>query len=133
MKVFVSMKIPRGDSELLRFAVMVTEVIHQAGFIPFIATDEITKRNLTDPNEFMPFVRRHVETSDLMIVLNHPGLRGGLIELGIAYANDIPVWLCNQSGQRVSSSAVGCAELTIEFNDYEDLMQQLRVHLLCFN
>lgn len=133
MKVFVSMKTPRGDSELYRLAALVTEVIHQVGFIPFVATDEITKLDLTDPNEFMPFVREHCETSDLMVVLYHPELRGGLIELGVAYSNDIPVCLCYQSGQRVSSSASGCADLTIEFNDYEDLMQQLSVYLRSFN
>jgi hypothetical protein len=127
------MKTPRGDSELHRLATLVTEVIHLAGFIPFVATDEITKQGLTNPKEFMPFVKRHGETSDLMIVLYHPELRGGLIELGIAYANEMPVWLCYRSGQKVSSSASGCADLQIEFNDYEDLLQQLSVHLGRFN
>jgi hypothetical protein len=68
MEVFVSMITPRGDSELHRLATLVTEVILQAGFISFVATDEITELGLTDPNELMPFVRQHCETSDLMIV-----------------------------------------------------------------
>jgi hypothetical protein len=64
-----------------------------------------------------------------MIVLYHPELRGGLIELGLAYAQSIPIWLCYPSGQRVSSSALGCADLTIEYVDIESLQKQLSTNL----
>ncbi len=129
MKVFISMKIPRGDEELDHLAVLTAEVVRQAGFEPFVAADEIAKRGLTCPKDFMPFARKQAETSDLMIVLYHPGLRGGLIELGIAYANDIPVWLCFQTGQSVSSSASGCADLTVEYTRLEDIRNLLSVNL----
>ena len=129
MKVFISMKVPRGDEELDRLAVLTAEVVRQAGFESFVAMDEIAKRGLTCPKDFMPFVREHAKTSDLMIVLYHPELRGGLIELGIAYANDIPVWLCYQTGQNVSSSASGCAELTVEYTHLEHIRDLLSVNL----
>jgi hypothetical protein len=129
MKIFVSLKVPRGDAALEQLAALTTEVIRQAGHIPFVAPQEIAERGLTDPKKFMPFVELQVATSDLMIVLYHPELRGGLIELGLAYACGIPIWLCYPSGQRVSNSALGCADLTIEYADLEDLQKQLSTHL----
>ena len=132
MKIFVVLKAPRGDDELDRLADLVAKVVHQSGHEPFIATKEITHQGLTDPKAFMPFARQHVETSDLMIVLYHPELRGGLIEIGIAYANDIPVWLCHKSGEKVSSSALGCVDLKIEYTSLEMLRRALTANLRQF-
>jgi hypothetical protein len=133
MKIFIVLKVPRGDAELERLADLVTEVVRQSGHEPFVATYEIAHQGLTDPKAFMPFARQHVETSDLMIVLYHPELRGGLIEIGIAYGKDIPIWLCYKPGEKISSSACGCAELTIEYKNLEELQRNLIANLREFN
>ena len=91
MKVFVAMKVPRADAELRQAAVMLAETISSSGNQPFVATDEIAKRGLTAPQDFMPFARQNLLDSDLVIVLYHPELRGGLIEAGMAYAQGIPI------------------------------------------
>jgi hypothetical protein len=129
MKVFISMKVPHGDSNLEQLAMLTAEIVRQAGHDPFTATEEILNQGLSNPKEFMPFAKYHVETSSLVIVLYHPELRGGLIELGLAYANDIPIWLCHKPGQRISSSALGCAEKTIEYTSLEDLRSTLSTHM----
>ena len=63
-----------------------------------------------------------------MIVLDHPELRGGLIELGLAYAQRIPIWLVFQPGGKVSSSALGCSELTLEYTCLEDLRKNFSMY-----
>ena len=73
----------------------------------------------------MPFVRRHILGSDLMIIIYDPELRGGLIEQGIAYANDIPVWLAHAKEHRVSSSVLGCADLVLAYSNAGELGAQL--------
>ena len=125
MKIFIAMKVPRGDKDLRLTADLVTAAVKSAGHQPFLATDEIARRGLTDPREFMPFVRGHLHSANLAIVINHPELRGGLIEAGMAYAWDIPIWLCCKPGERVSSSMRGCADVTIEYRTLENLQDQL--------
>ena len=129
MKIFVSLKVPRGDAELEQLVALTRDAILQKGHEPFVAPDQIAAQDLTDPKDFMPFVRQQAATSDLMIVLYHSELRGGLIEMGLAYAQGIPIWLCYPSGQRVSSSALGCADLTIEYISLEDLREKIFNHL----
>jgi nucleoside 2-deoxyribosyltransferase len=133
MKIFLVVKVPRGDTELERLADIVAEVAHQSGHEPFVATYEISNQGLTDPKAFMPFARQHVESSDLMIVLYHPELRGGLVELGIAYANNIPVWLCCKTGEKISSSARGCAGLILEYRSPNELRMKLATNLRQYN
>lgn len=129
MKIFISLKVPREDAELNQLADLTTEVLLQAGQEPFIAAHEIADQGLTDPEDFMPFVRQHTAECDLMLVLYHPELRGGLIELGMAYANHIPVWLCHKSGENVSSSARGCADLMIAYKTLGELRANLTTSL----
>ena len=121
------MKVPRADAELRQAADMLAETIASAGHQPFLATDEIAKRGLTDPQDFMPFARQNLLDSDLVILLYHPELRGGLIEAGMAYAQDIPIWLCHRTGERVSSSMRGCADVTIEYEGLDDLQKMKSV------
>ena len=78
----------------------------------------------------MPFVRGHLRCADLVILLNHPELRGGLIEAGMAYAWDIPIWLCHKPGERVSSSMRGCADVTIEYTTLDELHDKLSDQLI---
>ena len=47
--------------------------------------------------------------------------RGGLIEEGIAYAAGVPIWLLHCRGQRVSTSALACAERVIEYENLDDI------------
>jgi len=129
MKIFVGMKVPRTNKELRLAADMLAATVKSTGHQPFVATDEIAHHGLTDPKDFMPFVREHIYDADLLILLNHPDLRGGLIEAGMAYAWDIPIWLCHQPGERVSSSLRGCADETIEYATLDDLQHKLSLLL----
>ena len=64
-----------------------------------------------------------------MFVFYLPELRGGLIELGITYANQIPIWLCHKAGERVSTSALGCAVIITKYRSLADLKKQFTTHL----
>ena len=129
MQVFISMKAIRGDAELDALADQVSDAVVEAGHLALVATREIARLGYSAPAEFMPYVRRQIEVCDLMLVLYHPDLRGGLIELGLAYARGIPIWLWSPVGTYVSSSARGCADLRIEYSSLPDLTSQLKT---CF-
>ena len=129
MKIFISIKVPRADKELRLAADLLSAAVKSAGHQPFLATDEIAKRGLTDPQDFMPYARQNLLDADLVILLYHPNLRGGLIEAGMAYAHDIPIWLCHRPGERVSSSTRGCAAVTIEYDGLDDLQDKLSSRL----
>ena len=64
MKIFVSLKVPRGDAKLEQLALLIRDIIQRTGHEAFIANDVITRQELTDPKDFMPYVRRHVEDCD---------------------------------------------------------------------
>lgn len=130
MNIFVAMKVPRADKELRLAADLLAAIIKRSGHQPFVATDEIARRGLSDPREFMSFVRERLRGADLVIILNHPELRGGLIEAGMAYAWHIPIWLCHKPGERVSSSLHGCANVTIEYGTLDDLRDRLSCQLI---
>jgi len=125
MKIFISLKVPRGDAGLESIITHLTDAIHTAGHTSFIATEEITSAGLTASQGFMPFVRENLADTDLFIVVYHPELRGGLIEVGIAYERRIPIWLCHKADEKVSSSMLGCADMTIEYNDVDDLSEKV--------
>jgi len=129
MKAFVSLKFSRGDNELEQLALMMQDTIRQAGYEAFVASREIASQGLTNPKDFMPFVRQQVEDCDLMIVLYHPDLRGGLVELGLAFARGIPIWLCHKPCEKISTSALGCTELTLEYSSLADLRKKLLINL----
>ena len=130
MEIFISQKVPRGDEELRLISDPLLATIKSAGHQPFFATDEIARADLTDPKEFMPFVRKHLADTDLFIVIYHPELRGGLIEAGIAYERRIPIWLCHKKGEKVSSSMLGCADIVITYNDVDDLKEKIKQRFL---
>jgi hypothetical protein len=125
MKIFISMKVPRSDETLRLAADLLAATVKATGHQPFLATAEIAESGLSDPREFMPFVREQLRNTDLFLLLNHSELRGGLIEAGMAYAWDIPIWLCHQPGECVSSSMRGCADVTIEYETLDDLQVEL--------
>jgi nucleoside 2-deoxyribosyltransferase len=129
MQVFVVIKVPRGQFERTEMAQAVCQALQSSGHEVFLAYQEIEQRGISDPHQFMPLVREQIRRSDLMIILYDAELRGGLIEEGIAFADGIPVWLAHRRGERVSSSALGCAESVVEYNDLNELEQQLRMRL----
>ena len=128
MKIFVAIRQPRHDLTAGTLTNCITSVIQSLGHMAFIAYSEIIQRNLT-PRQFMPYVRHEISTSDLVIVVYSANLRGGLIELGIAYALDIPIWLAVPAGEYVSSSALACAAQVVEYATEQDLEAKLH-HLI---
>lgn len=126
MKIFVSMKVPRADVELASVISTLDSTIRTAGHTPFIATQEIADTGLTSPQEFMPFVRDALATCNLCIVIYHSELRGGLIEVGIAYERGLPIWLCHKPDEKVSSSMRGCADMVLTYNDVNDLKEKVQ-------
>jgi len=129
MKILIVSKALRDQPQRENMVKMVVELVRKAGHEPFLAYQEITRQGLVDAQEFMPFVRHHIRKSGLMIVLYEPELRGGLIEMGIAYAYEVPIWLFYSLGDRLPSSALGCAKQVIPYTSPEDLSVQLSLAL----
>jgi nucleoside 2-deoxyribosyltransferase len=129
MKVFVAIKVPRGHAERTQMAQAVCQMLQDNGHDVFLAYWELEQRGISDPRQFMPLVREQIRRSDLMIILYDAELRGGLIEAGIAYAGGVPIWLAHRRGERVSSSALGCAEIVVEYSDPGDLVRQMLLRL----
>lgn len=125
MKVFIAIRLPRPGDGRLELVEVAAQAVAACGHQPFISYLEIINHGLSEPARFMPFVRTHIQSSDLVIVLYDPELRGGLVELGIAYALDVPIWLCYSRGSRVSTSAQGCAARQLIYASPEDLADQL--------
>ena len=125
MKVFIAAPRPVKEPGYAEAVQAVVEVTRQAGHLPFLAYAEIKQRGLTAPEDFMPFVRQHIRASQLLLLLYSQELRGGLIEAGIAYALDAPVWLLHRSSQVVSSSALGCARHACSYKDIDELRWSL--------
>ena len=129
MKIFIGLKVPRGDVEREAIVAHLERAIRLAGHIPFVAVDEIVGAGLTKPKDFMPFVRDALADCDLMIVIYHPELRGGLIEVGIAYQRKIPIWLCHKADEKISSSMLGCADEIFEYAGADGLSEQVFARL----
>ena len=130
MKLFISLKVPRGDAERETMITTLSTSIHALGHPPFVATNEIEAAGLTSSKDFMPFVREHLADTDIFIVIYHPELRGGLIEAGIAYERHIPIWLCHKPDENISSSMLGCADVVLTYNDMSDLKEKLKKYLM---
>jgi len=126
MKIFLSLKVPRGDAERDAIIIALPDAIRAAGHIPFVAPEEIVRAGLTASKDFMPFVREHLADTDLFIVIYHPELRGGLIEVGIAYERRIPIWLCCKENEKISSSMLGCADVILAYEGVDDLREKVQ-------
>jgi nucleoside 2-deoxyribosyltransferase len=129
MKFFIAMRVPRDDPSAELLASAVAGVLNSTGNTPFIAYQEIARRGLS-PEQFMPYVRGEISTSNIVLVVYSPDLRGGLIELGIAYALGVPVWMAVHNGERVSRSARACASKIIEYTTLQELETDLRVAII---
>jgi hypothetical protein len=126
MKFFVAMRVPRDDPAAEHLAAAVAEMLTATGNLSLIAYQEIARRGLS-PEQFMPYVKEEISTSNIVLVVYSPNLRGGLIELGIAYALGVPVWLAAHRCEHVSSSALACASKVIYFESAQDLVVSLRI------
>jgi nucleoside 2-deoxyribosyltransferase len=125
MKVFIAVRVPRSTPEPGVVIHAVIQAVKVGGHTPFLAYLEIARRGLS-PEEFMPYVRQEISTSDLIIVVYSADLRGGLIELGIAYGLGKPVWLAARSGEPVSSSALASASQVFEYTTAQELKTKLQ-------
>lgn len=124
MKYFIAMRVPRDDPAAEHLASVVADTIYDSGNTPFIAYQEIKQRELP-PEQFMPFVRGEISTSNIVLVVYSPNLRGGLIELGIAYALGVPVWLVAGQGEHMSTSVLACASKVIYYTTLQNLVESL--------
>jgi hypothetical protein len=73
----------------------------------------------------MHYIRQELETSDPLLLIYHPDLRGGLIEQGIAYALGLPIWLAHPAGLKISTTARECATHIIAYTTPETFIAQL--------
>jgi hypothetical protein len=134
MRVFIALRVPRSNLERADLVLAaqqtdgLAQVIRQAGHEPWVAYREIEQRGL-QPSQFMPFVRAALGQSGLLLVLYEPDLRGGLIEMGIAYAMRVPIWLAYPIGIPVSNSAMGCANRLLPYTALSELLHQVAAGL----
>lgn len=128
MKVFIAIKVPRENQDGERLVDSLSEMLITHGHIPFVAYRQIARQGLT-PLQFMPYVRQEISYSDLVVVIYSPDLRGGLIELGIAYSLEKPIWLAIHQGEYVSSSAQASASQLIYYRTTKELVAKLVVLL----
>jgi nucleoside 2-deoxyribosyltransferase len=124
--VFIAVRVPRTNIASEELITAITAVLIDTGQTPFVAYQEIVRRNLV-PEQFMPYVRNEISTSNIVLVVYSPDLRGGLIELGIAYALGVPVWLAARKEEPISASAKACAERIIYYSTVLDLTNKLRI------
>ena len=80
MKVFIVIRVPRHDARREVLAALAERTPRLARHTPFVAYQEIIRAGISQPSEFMPFVRREIATAQLALILYDPELRGGLIE-----------------------------------------------------
>ncbi|MBT3321215.1 MAG: hypothetical protein HN392_02920 [Anaerolineae bacterium] len=125
MKIFLSLKVPREDAEREAIITQLGDAIRITGHTPFVATEEIARAGMTTPKDFMPFVRDELADCDLMIVIYHPELRGGLIEVGMAYERKIPIWLCAKENEKISSSMLGCTNEVVIYENTDALREKI--------
>jgi nucleoside 2-deoxyribosyltransferase len=126
VKVFIAVRVPRSDGASEELIAAITAVLNDTGHTPFVAYQEIIRRSLA-AGQFMPYVRNEISTSNIVLVVYSPDLRGGLIELGIAYALGVPVWLTARKDEPISTSAKACAERIINYSTVKELTSELYI------
>ncbi len=130
MRVFVGMKALRGDASRLELAEVISLAVMDAGHEAFVASAEIERRGIANPNAFMAYVLGEMRRCQAALIVYEAELRGGLIELGMAYALGLPVWLAAPADEaHISSSALGCAETVIYYPDLAGLAAAIQQRL----
>ena len=110
MKVFLVPTESRGNDEFAERTDTVGTGTQAAGHTPFVGWREIRQRHCSPGREWMPCIKRLLSTCDLLILVYEEALRGGCVELGMASAQSLPLWVPSRSGQSLSNSVQGCAE-----------------------
>lgn len=73
----------------------------------------------------MPFIKTLLRTCDLLILVYEESLRRGFVELGMAYAQSLPIWILAKPGQSISSSVQGCAAKMILYESLDEASHRL--------
>jgi hypothetical protein len=126
MNVFIVVKYNCGNTELDALADELERVTHAVGHRPVVGWREVVQRQFTSGQEWMPFIKQCIRTCNLFILMYDESLRGGFVELGIAYAAQIPIWVLCKEGTRISNSVRGCANKIISYRDLAMASEQLR-------
>ena len=125
MKVFLVAKYSRGDDERATFADTLVTATRKAGHTPFVGWREIRNRRLSTGQKWMPFIKESLSTCDLLVLAYEETLRGGFVELGMAYAQSIPIWVLSRPGQPISNTVQGCAEKHLLYENLDELSHRL--------
>jgi hypothetical protein len=125
MKVFLVAKYSRGNDELAALADTFVTATQRAGHTPVVGWREIRKRQLSTGREWMPFIKALLSTCDLLILVYEESLRGGFVELGMAYAQSLPIWVLSKPEQSISNSVQGCAEKLLLYESLDDVSHRL--------
>ncbi|NMC35995.1 hypothetical protein GYA49_03035 [Candidatus Beckwithbacteria bacterium] len=84
-----------------------------------------------DAQEMMQLALGHVINSDLLFAFVNKKAIGVGIEMGVAFAHEIPIVIIRQSECPPSNSASGICSHEIVYEDLEDLERQM--HAFCKN
>ncbi len=125
MRVFLVARYSRGDDEAEELADILETATQEAGHTPFVGWREIRKRQLSTGREWMPFIKRLLSTCDQLVLVYEEALRGGFVELGMAYAQSLPIWVFAKPEQSISNSVRGCAEKIMLYESLDELYHQL--------
>ncbi|HLZ55691.1 MAG TPA: hypothetical protein VKR06_01985 [Ktedonosporobacter sp.] len=122
---FLVIKYSRGQDELAELADTLAKATQEAGHTPSVGWREIRERHLSTGHEWMPFIKGMLSTCDLLILVYDESLRGGFVELGMAYAQALPIWVLARPGQSISNSVQGCAEKILLYESLEEASHRL--------
>ena len=125
MNIFIVVKYRQGNDELTTLANTLAAATQAVGHLPLVGWREIRKRNFSSGREWMSFIKTMISTCALLVLVYDESLHGGFVELGIAYARAIPIWVLSRPGQMLSNSVGGCAEKIILYESTEALYTHL--------
>ena len=135
-KIYVSgaltdVKNPIETKALYEKIGLVCEEIGLQAYVPHLHTDPVNNPDIT-PREVFDKDKHQVSISDLVIAYLGSLSFGVGMELAYAENNKIPIILLYETGKRISRFPRGIPTVIaeIQFNDYEDALNQLKEVLL---
>ncbi|MEA5531348.1 XRE family transcriptional regulator [Dolichospermum sp. UHCC 0684] len=110
---------------------LVCEKVGLQAYVPHLHTDPVNNPDIT-PREVFDKDKYEVSISDLVIAYLGSLSFGVGMELAYAENNKIPIILLYETGKRISRFPRGIPTVIaeIQFNDYEDALNQLKEVLL---
>lgn len=110
---------------------MVCEEVGLQAYVPHLHTDPVNNPDIT-PREVFEQDKHQVSISDLVIAYLGSLSFGVGMELAYAENSKIPIILLYEAGKRISRFPRGIPSVIaeIQFNDYEDALNQLKNVLL---